>query len=146
MTQTLFTLDEANALIPFLTEKLSRAKALKNKIGTRLLEFQGEPIDLEVLFKAENLSEELQALRSDLQLMSDEISDLLDEVQEKGILIKDLDLGLADFFCQFGEETVFLCWKLGETEITQWHGVNEGFSERKNLFEKRYLECVTKLH
>jgi hypothetical protein len=28
---------------------------------------------------------------------------------------------------------IYLCWKAGEARITHWHGMDEGFSERKAL-------------
>jgi hypothetical protein len=49
-------------------------------------------------------------------------------------LPKDLDAGLVDFPARRADGTdIYLCWRLGETDITHWHGVNEGFLNRKTL-------------
>jgi hypothetical protein len=37
------------------------------------------------------------------------------------------------------DEEVWLCWKLGETEIKFWHVREEGFMGRKPLSPKGFL-------
>jgi hypothetical protein len=54
-------------------------------------------------------------------------------VQDRGCLIKDLDVGLLDFPTLFRGEEVYLCWKLGERGISFWHSVDEGFQGRKAI-------------
>lgn len=54
-------------------------------------------------------------------------------IHELGGMVKDLDEGLVDFLAARGGEDVLLCWRLGEDEITHWHGVEEGFAGRKPL-------------
>jgi hypothetical protein len=58
------------------------------------------------------------------------------DIESKGILIKDLDQGLIDFPCirENGEE-VYLCWKLGEEDIDYWHRIPDGFAGRKAIQE-----------
>jgi len=61
-----------------------------------------------------------------------EITDLISSLIEKGIQIKSLDFGLIDFpHIRINGEEVFLCYKLDETTILYWHGLEEGFSGRK---------------
>lgn len=58
------------------------------------------------------------------------------EIESKGILVKDLDQGLIDFphIRENGEE-VYLCWKLGEETIGYWHRIPDGFAGRKGIQE-----------
>jgi hypothetical protein len=56
-----------------------------------------------------------------------------------GIMIKSVDDGLLDFPCMRFDEEVWLCWKLGETEIKFWHDKEEGFMGRKPLAPKGFL-------
>src|SRR5690348_18287571 len=49
----------------------------------------------------------------------------LDEIEESGALVKDLDIGLLDFMTRYRDQDVCLCWKLGEDQIRFWHGMDE---------------------
>ncbi len=55
------------------------------------------------------------------------------EVEEMGVLVKDLDQGLCDFPHQRDGRMVYLCWKLDEDEVTWWHDVDAGFAGRQPL-------------
>jgi hypothetical protein len=57
----------------------------------------------------------------------------IEKIQEYGCVIKDLDIGLIDFPTLFRGQEVYLCWKMGESGIGYWHGVEEGFAGRKAI-------------
>jgi hypothetical protein len=57
----------------------------------------------------------------------------VEKIQEYGCVIKDLDIGLVDFPTLFRGREVYLCWKMGESGIRYWHGVDEGFAGRKPI-------------
>jgi hypothetical protein len=54
-------------------------------------------------------------------------------IHELGAVVKDPESGLVDFPAQIDGEEAFLCWQLGEDEISYWHGLDEGFAGRKPL-------------
>jgi hypothetical protein len=57
----------------------------------------------------------------------------LEEFEELGCVVKDLDIGLVDFPTLFHGAEVYLCWRLGEPRIEFWHSVEEGFGGRKPI-------------
>jgi hypothetical protein len=57
----------------------------------------------------------------------------LEKIQEIGCLLKDLDTGLIDFPTLYHGQEVYLCWKLGESGISFWHHVEDGFQGRKPI-------------
>jgi len=61
------------------------------------------------------------------------ISDSVEAIQEMGVLVKDLDVGLCDFPYLLDGRVVYLCWKLGEPEIRYWHEVEDGFNGRQPI-------------
>ena len=63
------------------------------------------------------------------------VSAVLSELEDLGVQVKDLERGLIDFPARHPrrEETVLLCWHLGEEEVRYWHGLEEGFAGRKPL-------------
>jgi len=63
------------------------------------------------------------------------LAGIVDELQELGVEVKDLDRGLVDFPARHPEsgEDVLLCWELGEPEVAYWHDLQSGFAGRKPL-------------
>jgi hypothetical protein len=61
------------------------------------------------------------------------LSRAIDEINDRGVQVKDLDEGLVDFPALRGGETVLLCWKLDEDEIRYWHRVEDGFAGRRSI-------------
>jgi hypothetical protein len=60
--------------------------------------------------------------------------EIVTELNEKGIEIKDLERGLIDFpHKRANGQVVYLCYLLGETEIGFWHTIEDGFPGRKSL-------------
>ncbi len=61
------------------------------------------------------------------------LAKLVDEINEHGAEVKDIDTGLIDFPALRNGETVLLCWRLGEDEIGFWHGTDDGVAGRRPL-------------
>ena len=64
------------------------------------------------------------------------LKEIFERVEEMGVLIKDLDIGLIDFLTRYHGQDVCLCWKLGEDRIRFWHGMEDGFRGRKPIDEE----------
>ena len=62
-----------------------------------------------------------------------EVRRLLTEVNEIGIVVRDVDRGLVDFPAQIGGREVYLCWELGEDEVGFWHDLETGYRGRQPL-------------
>ncbi len=62
-----------------------------------------------------------------------ELMQSIAELEDMGILIRDIDSGLIDFPAEKFGDKVFLCWKYGENEISHYHALDEGFTGRKEL-------------
>ena len=136
MADRTFTLDEAQMLLPILESLLRQAihgKKLIEDVDAELQAtahrvFLNGGTLLNVVHLARRKAEREKAIRR--------IKDALAEIDATGVQVKDLDIGLLDFPCKVEGEILLLCWKLGETTITQWHGTNEGFASRKPIDER----------
>jgi hypothetical protein len=123
--ERLFTLAEANCLIPQLQEyliavKQAKAVLLRTKDEVKRASAKaplggGSLAGPHYITALEQISENLQA------------------IQELGVLVKDLDIGLCDFPHMLNGRVVYLCWKLGETEVQWWHEINSGYTGRQPL-------------
>lgn len=58
---------------------------------------------------------------------------LVHQIQDLGVLIKDINLGLLDFPALKDGREVYLCWQYGEGEIAFWHEVEAGFAGRQPI-------------
>ena len=65
--------------------------------------------------------------------LEETVQSALDQIQDTGCVVKDLDVGLLDFPARIDDEEVYLCWKLGEDRIRFYHRQDEGFAGRKPL-------------
>lgn len=74
-------------------------------------------------------------LREDRDRSANRLQESMNAIHEFGCLVKDLDIGLLDFPTLYRGQEVYLCWRLGETGIDFWHGVDEGFRGRKRIDE-----------
>lgn len=82
---------------------------------------------------------EVLALRARRDTSISALKDALDEIEESGAVVKDLDIGLLDFMSRYRDSDVCLCWKLGEDQIRFWHGAEEGFRGRKPI-DQEFLQ------
>jgi len=113
----IFTLDEAQSMLPLVESLLNRAIESKQA--------------------AEGIDEELSALARRIHLSHiQRARESVAEIDEIGVQVKDLESGLLDFPCRVDDEIVLLCWKSGETAIEHWHTVESGFKGRKPIDDR----------
>ena len=129
------TVEEANSLLPQVRLTL---RALREKRSV-VLRTQAQ-IEIEEMTGSDangKLSGAAQAAISKLMeafhYQTRQFEEKLDELFQTGAHLKDLDLGLVDFYHRRGNEVVLLCWKEGEDEIGHWHGLQGGYSTRQPL-------------
>jgi hypothetical protein len=62
------------------------------------------------------------------------LSEELRSLEELGVEVKDLTIGLVDFPSLLdGSSEVYLCWKLDERTIGYYHPTHTGFRNRKPI-------------
>lgn len=62
--------------------------------------------------------------------------ELVKEITDQGIQIKNLDKGLIDFpHIRDNGEEVYLCFYYGEDGLNFWHSIKDGFSGRRDISE-----------
>ncbi len=124
----LFTVAEANDLIPLVRPVLVKIQARHNYISSLRASAQA----------AANSAREFGGggMQSGSCYVKSlyELGKLTLEIDALGIQLKDYSRGLIDFPAMRGDEIVLLCWQLGEgDEIEWWHELETGFAGRKPL-------------
>ena len=62
----------------------------------------------------------------------------IQKLEDLGCVLKDLNLGLVDFPAVRLGVRVWLCWKSAEIKVGFWHGLQEGFANRKRATENEF--------
>jgi hypothetical protein len=62
-----------------------------------------------------------------------EVRRLLEALSESGIVLRDIDRGLVDFPAILDGREAYLCWELGEDEVSFWHDLSSGYRGREPL-------------
>jgi hypothetical protein len=118
----LYTLEEANAQLPDLRERLPRLRVARDGLIAA-----SERIKEAVASDGGGVAEagwftHQQTLKTELEHLA-----------ERGILLRDPEVGLIDFPAERDGRPVYLCWRLGEDEVAWYHEANAGFGSRKPL-------------
>lgn len=126
-----FTVEEANKTLP-LVRKIVADIVRQNEIVS---EFEHRLKDLAPrrLEKTRDVyAEELAHRREELEAEQAKLSAFADELARLGVELKGPD-GLCDFPAWIDGREAYLCWRLGEPEVTHWHELNSGFAGRKPI-------------
>jgi len=128
-----FTLHEAEKLLPDVERAIREAIDLKAEYQKAETELRSEMQRVAMLGGVDMNRGAFAELRTRRETSVERLKETIEAIHEIGCLVKDLDIGLIDFPTLFRGEEVYLCWKLGETGIAYWHGVEEGFRGRKAI-------------
>ena len=128
-TKKYFSIEEAEKLLPKIEKLVRRLRHLDKAL--ELL----DTVEIEV--EEENYAHlrQVTRLNKEFHRLSYEFYEKLDELESFGCLVKDLELGMIDFYYRFENRDILLCWKLGEKSIRHWHEVYAGFNGRKQILD-----------
>jgi hypothetical protein len=130
----LFTLEEANALVPRLSALVEAQVARRTAIEERLEQLSARLGSLPDAIQVEASDPpDVRALKEELIARVAEYQSGWRDVETLGAVLKDARLGLLDFYGHVDGKPVWLCWKYGETAVTHYHGLHEGFAGRKPI-------------
>jgi hypothetical protein len=119
-----FTLDEANASIPWVVAKLAALRDARARLTdqqARQALTEGSPTNGGG-HPGKQVGEAFVELQNGIAAFD-----------HRGIVLRDLDSGLIDFPAIRDEEEIYLCWIDGETEIGHWHSLDAGYAGRQPL-------------
>ncbi len=68
-----------------------------------------------------------------LDALAEDASRKVEELEDLGVEVKNLDYGLIDFPAERYGRNVLLCWQYGEPEVSYWHRPDECFEDRKAI-------------
>ena len=128
-TPVLFSVEEANALLPRLIPILTELRELKTELDDARRSLAG----LTPAMRSNGHAAESATLERRLREVATIITERVRQVAALGVEVKDLDHGLIDFPSLRGGRIVYLCWRLGEGDVAYWHDLDTGFAGRRPL-------------
>ncbi|HXJ37225.1 MAG TPA: DUF2203 domain-containing protein [Candidatus Eisenbacteria bacterium] len=124
-----FTVEQADACVPrlrLLLERVQRnALRLHREREAVAMGRGGDPGAIRI--------EDVLAERPELRRLVEELDAAVGEIEELGVELKDVDLGLVDFPAVIDGVEVYLCWQFGEDRVRFFHRRTEGFAGRRAL-------------
>ena len=128
----MFTPAEANSALPEVRPVAERLVALR----VRMRELERTQRELVTAIGGNGggyAASDLNAAQSELSGLADAAIACVERLEELGVVVKDLDLGLLDFPAEHDGGEVLLCWHVGEDSVSFWHGLDEGYAGRKPI-------------
>ena len=128
----IFTIEQANAMLPLV-------RAITTDVANLARELVERRHRLDVITAGRDLkpgdpyADELAHVEAELERDAARLKEYLNELKELGVEPKGAVEGLVDFPALLEGRLVFLCWKLGEPEVTHWHELEAGFAGRQSL-------------
>jgi hypothetical protein len=118
-----YTVDEANAMLDDLRERLARIREARQTMlhGAQLVK-ERIATDGGGTAGGSGYWEAQATLRAEIERLA-----------EENIVLRDPESGLLDFPGERDGRRVWLCWRLGEEAVAHWHEVDTGFIGRKPL-------------
>jgi hypothetical protein len=130
MAERSFTPAEANNALAEVRPVAERLVAVRTRMR-ELEHAQGELVTAIGGNGGGYAASDLNAAQSELGSLADAALACVERLEELGVVIKDLDLGLLDFPAERDGREVLLCWHVGEESVAFWHGLEEGYAGRK---------------
>lgn len=125
-----FTPAEANSALAEVRPVAERLVALRK----RMRELVGEQAKHVTAIGGNGggyAASDLNAAQAELEQLAGDAGACVAELEDLGVVVKDLDTGLLDFPTLRDGEEVELCWRVGEETVAFWHELGAGFRGRK---------------
>jgi len=126
-----FSVEEANKTLPLvraivtdIVHQWRNVHELKQRLAAVISERKRPSSD--------PYSEELAQSQAEMEAEEEKLAAYIDELTKLGVELKGPD-GLCDFYSIMDGREVYLCWRLGEPEVSHWHELNAGVAGRKPL-------------
>ena len=123
--ERLFTVEEANALLPTLQEILADVATHRDALREKAPHM--EPILRAAIGNGGGRAGSEYGVEA-YRLYLD-----IERIRQLGVVLKDLDMGLLDFPHERDGRVVFLCWHPPEESIMFWHDLDAGYAGRQPL-------------
>jgi hypothetical protein len=122
-----YTIEQANALMPQVRAVLLQLAVEQRRMDSvhgemhRMLAGNGDPAS----------AAEASRLERETANIAEGMRTLVTLLEELGVQLRDVEMGLIDFPGERDGRLVWLCWRLSDPTVAFWHGTDEGYATRR---------------
>ncbi len=117
-----FSLSEANRSLLYIA-----------RIVEEITAYYKKAIDLQYQIEQSQHELERALFQEPYEQAMDRLNELLDELHQVGVELKDFEKGLVDFPAIHEGREIYLCWRSGEPRVEAWHEIEAGFADRQDI-------------
>lgn len=128
-----FTVEEANELIPVFESEMDALRELNHDFQAKVNQLNKSGSAKSGQTSIDQQSGDVFIAESKLEFIELQARMHVNNIEQHGCQLKDVEVGLIDFPALMNGEEILLCWKYGEKEIAHYHGPEDGFQGRKPL-------------
>tara|TARA_B100000470_G_C19627068_1_gene318079 strand:- start:18 stop:416 length:399 start_codon:yes stop_codon:yes gene_type:complete len=132
MKEHLYSIETANHLLPWLEQQFKNLRMVNGDLANHkktladLLRNRGN--------NGHSSSEEvILSTREVVDRLTANMQEVLKGIDDLGILVRNIEMGLVDFPAERDGRLIYLCWISGESTVAFWHETNVGFTDRQSL-------------
>ena len=141
----MFSIEEANALVPQLSDMVKSQLELAGQIQRLAVDLGEHPMLKRSAVKRDGDAElvditpqpdddiEVRAIKRKLGLQIRRYRDGWREIRGLGVVVKDPASGLLDLYSRIDDRLVWLCWRYGEQSIDHYRELDASSAGRKPL-------------
>jgi hypothetical protein len=129
-----YVIDEANTALPEVERILTALRDQREE----LIELRDRVVSLsppDGETPTTGAAEQIRLLRLGMQGLIDQMQAGVARLVDMDITLRDISTGLIDFPALVSGRPIWLCWRLGETDVAHWHPHDEGYESRRPLSE-----------
>jgi hypothetical protein len=128
-----FTLLEAERLLPEVERLVRSLRDQKRSYEQAETELTNVSQRIALLGGTIPPQERVLQLRARKDASARGLKAAIENIEQLGCQLKDVDMGLVDFPTLYRDQEVYLCWKVGESGIGFWHHVEDGYRGRRPI-------------
>lgn len=131
----LFTLEQANRLIPDVSRLVAEVNGHRQDVVCLLVELDGLRSHQGQVRSGCDLDRRVELKALEVSVLRRRITSVSASLHDLGCVVRDFEQGLVDFPAVIDGQPAYLCWRAGERRIQYWHGPDEGFAGRRPLHD-----------
>ena len=117
-----FTIDEANQALPYVS-----------RVINDITDCYRQAVSIGQQIEHPSVDDRVVTLKDQYEAVMDRLNDLVDELHQVNVELKDFDRGLVDFPAVHEGREIYLCWHRGEQSVHAWHEIDAGYAGRRDV-------------